>query len=1103
MRLEVFLLGHFELRRDGAPVTAWPRAAVRRLLKLLALAPQQRLPLATLAEALWPQDYGERVRQRLHHLVYLLRATLDPQGAAPQLLRSSDGVLQLEPALLWVDVPAFERAALQALRGSPGGDAPTAAALQAALALYGGPLLPDDLDEPGLHAQRLRLERLQAELLHAQAAALAQQGQAAQAMLSLQQLLQRQPADERAHRALIQLYARARRRDDAERQYAACRAALADELGVAPSADTHQAYREAMLAGGEPGAGSLPGVLGAPAVLPGALDTLRQRPPAPLVPLIDRDALVAQLAERLADASTRLLTLTGPGGMGKTQLALRLAHELQQRYRHGAAFVSLAEVAPQAGSEGVADRLRRSLRLAEPAGTDALQALADALRERHLLLVCDNCEHVTPHLGLLTELLMHCPLLTVLATSRRRLNLRAEQVVEVPALAATAESGVRLFQQRAAAASPGFQLDAHNQADVQAIVQRLGGLPLAIELVAARVPLLPPAALRRALEQGMDVVAGGGPDRPARHRSMLASLAWSRSLLSPHERAVLDRAALFAAPFDLAALSAVCADLAEAGPADITATAQTLSELGLLARSPVPAGAAPRWHAPAADRRHPAGTDAATPAMPAEVAGHAPGALPGEAGFVAWFAGLALRLGGQLAAAGLQAAQAQAAFDADHENFFAALSRAERAGQAALLCESVQGLAGYWARSGSWQRADRWVLLAADAAHSLPLPAQAALGLATSAYWHDCQRFDRTRDAALQVQAIARTLGDVRLQVRATVRLASALYHLGEAEATIAQLLPLCEQPAAHGLGDEAGAPLHRAALNNLANARLCTGELAAAHATWQHCDAQFANPGDAARVPYLHNLALVAFYRGQPHQAAALSAQAEACELADVPRPQRLALLRLRRCWMACCQGDAATAAQALADARQVVAIGQLAAWQPVCAAHDGKLALLAGQAERAQALLQRALDQSRERGHDQGDPWDTLDGELWLIHTRLALADRHGAPPAVAQALGRLATRFGRSWRLEHARILEAAAAWLLRAGLAVPAGQAWQQAQALRQRLKLPRFVAEQAAARRTLAALNRRLGPGWQRAAGGEHTGPAGSAAPLAWLLPLLA
>ncbi|MDT7838405.1 AfsR/SARP family transcriptional regulator [Aquabacterium sp. OR-4] len=1131
MRLEVFLLGRFEVRCDGVAIQAWPRAAVRRLLKLLALAPQQRLPLASLAETLWPQDHGERVRQRLHHLVYLLRGTLDPQGQWPGLLRSSDGVLQLATDALWVDVPAFERAAGQALQAHGGmatdNAAPPATAntLAEALALYAGPLLPDEIDDPALHGQRQQLERLQAELLHAQAALQARRGQAEAAMLSLQRLLQRQPADERAHRALIRLYAQAQRRHDAERQYAACRAALADELGVLPDAETHQAYREALQADGGAAAGSITGVLGQPVVLAGAVDALRLRPPAPLVPLIDRDALVAQLAARLADPSTRLLTLVGPGGMGKTQLALRLAHELQARYRHGAAFVSLAEVDGAAGSEGVADRLRRSLRLAEPAGIDTLQALADALRERHLLLLCDNCEHLTAHLGLLTELLMHCPLLTVLATSRRRLNLRAEQLVAVPALTPTADSGVRLFAQRAAAASPGFALDAANHDDVQAIVQQLDGLPLAIELVAARVPLLPPSALRRALEQSPALVAGGGPDRPERHRSMQASLAWSRSLLTPLERAVLDRSALFVAPFELAALTAVCGDLsAQAG---ISAAAQSLAELGLLARSPVAAGAAPRWQRPQADGQH-AGQAEGLHAGHAEglldgqpehlrhgeaseaLAGDAPQASAGQA-YVQWFAGLAGRLAAQLQAPGAGAVQAMAAFDADHEHFFAALALAGRCGLADALCQAVQGLAPYWSRSGAWHRADPWVLQAEAASPTLLPAAQAALGLATSAYWHDCRRFDRTRDAALRVLAIGQAQGDARLQAQATVRLASALYHLGEAEAAIMVLQPLCDPPAglAPAFGGSSGAgavadiepdaALHRAALNNLGNARLCRGELAAAHAAWQRCDAPFDGHTSARRVPYLHNLALVAFYEGRSDDAAALSARAEACEQAEAPRPQRLALLRLRRCWMACCRGDVPAAAQALGDARQAVAMGQLAAWQPVCAAHDGKLALLAGQAERAQALLQRALDQGQAHGHDQGDPWDTLDSELWLIHTRLALAGRDSAPPAVAQALRRLAGRFSHSWRLEHARILEAAAAWLLRAGQAAAAGQAWQGAQALRRQLGLPRFAAEQAAARRTQATLHSRLGRGWRE----TSLAMDAATAPLVWLQAQLA
>lgn len=1081
MRLEVFLLGTFEVRRDGVAVTAWPRAAARQLLRRLVLAPQQRLGVAPLAQALWPADFGDRVPQRLHHLVYLLRRTLDPAGQAPGLLRVADGGVALAPAALWVDALAFEAEALPALRAP----LPEAAALQRALALYGGPLLPGELEDPEIQAHRERLERQQAELLHALAAARQREGAPAEAIRSLHTLLQRRPADERAHAALIALYGAAGRRAEVERQYAACKAALAAELGVPPSAATHQAYRSAML-GGEaapllaaPDAAALP-TAAADAAADAAI--VRLVPPAPLVPLIDRDALVQAVAGRLAEPATRLVTLVGPGGIGKTQLALRLGHELQGRYRHGVAFVSLAEVGP----DGVADRLRRSLRLveqAEAADLPPVQGLIDALRERHLLLVCDNGEHVAAGLGLLTELLMHCPHLTVLATSRRRLNLRAEQVVAVPPLAATAESGLRLFAERAAAAAPGFRLASEHLADVQAIVEQLGGLPLAIELVAARVPLLPPAALRQALAEGRRLVAGGGPDRPERHRSLQASLAWSRSLLSPLEREVHDRAALFVAPFDLPALAAVCRDLT----ADVTPAAQALRELGLLARAPGPAdatGAAaaePRWQRPLDD------DEDAAPALPADAAARR---------FTEWFAGLAHRLAAALAGAADAQARAAvlAAFDADHENFFAALAQAHRLGEAAGLCEAVQGLTDYWARSGAWQRADRWVLLATEASAALPPAAQAVLLGAVGVYWHDSQRHERAREAAQQALALGRTLGDVRLQARATVRLASALYHLGEAEAAIAPL-----QPLADSLVNEADAALRRAALNNLGNAWLCAGELGPAQAAWHACDAEFDGAPVAARVPYLHNLALVAHYEGRHALAQQCSAQAETLELAGAARAQRLALVRLRRCWMACCRGAADEAAAALAAARDDVTRARLPGLLPLCAAHDGKIALLDGQAARAEALLRRALAQVRERGSAQTDPWDTLDAELWLIAARLALARPGEAPDAVGQALARLVTQFGRSWRLEQVRILEAAAAWLLRRGVADLAARAWQQAQAQRLSHRLPRFTIEQASARRTRAALDARLAPGWREQALAAAVDPS---APLAWLQPHL-
>jgi predicted ATPase/DNA-binding SARP family transcriptional activator len=1066
MHLEVFLLGRFDVRCDGVPVTDWRRAGARRLLKLLALAPQHAVAPSRLSGALWPNDFGDRVRQRLHHQIYLLRAALDVHGTGAAAVLHDGGLVRLAATTISVDVQAFEAAAEAALRD--GGEA----ALTAALALYGGPLLPGDIDDAEFDARRQALELRHADLLRLLAQRQAQRGAQAQAQAQhrLQQLLQRLPADEAAHRELIVLYAALGRRDDAQRQYAACKSALWAELGVAPSPATHQAYRMALL--------QEPADAGRAAPPPVAE---RWVAPAPLVPLIGRDALAQALGARLAEPATRLVTLVGAGGLGKTQLALRVAHELQSRYRDGVCFVSLAEV----DGDGVADRLRRALRLAEPLTEAALDGLAERLRERQLLLVCDNCEHVADRLGVLTPLLERAPFLTVLATSRRRLNLRAEQVVDVPPLATTDGEAVRLFAERARAAAPGFVLDAGNVADVRAVVQQLQGVPLAIELVAARVGLLPPSALRQALARNDAVAAGGGPDRPARHRSTQASLAWSHQLLTAVERAVLERAALFAAPFELAGLAALCTDV----PCDIAQVVQALSDLGLLARAALhdPTGA-PRWSELPGTRALLRGeADGDDNGAAAVASGASPALLRRFAG---WYAALAQRLAADLAAG--DAGRALAAFDADHENFFAALAVAQALDDGPLLCRAVQGLAPYWSRTGAWQRAQPWIERAEVAADSVPTSDQPGLLLAIASYWHDAHHHRRAHAWAGRAAGRAREQGDLVVQAQAMLRQSSSAYYLGASHTVITELEALRD-----ALRDPAHAVLRRNALNNLGNGYLCVGDLAGARRAWTACDAEFPAGPRQARVAYVHNLALVAHYEGRHAQALALLDDAVRHEHAGVPRAARLVLIHLRRCWMACCLGQGEPAAQALVQAGAAASQARLHGWQLACDAHEGKLALVSGQGERALALLTRAA----ERRGDLADPWDALDLLLWLFRAQ-SMSDRPargGACDAARRTLLALVQAFGSSWRLEQARTLEAAASWLLRADATEAAGRAWQQAQAARRSQGLRRFPVEEATARRTAAGLRSRLGSAGLAAC----AVPADSVAPLGWLQPWLA
>ena len=289
--------------------------------------------------------------------------------------------------------------------------------------------------------------------------------------------------------------------------------------------------------------------------------------PTPRTSLLGRERDIAALRDLLLHERSPLVTVTGPGGVGKTRLALAVAAELEAEYDDGVAFVPLAAVRDP---ELVLPVIARALGLRETAGSSLAISLAAVLRDQHLLLVLDNLEHMTGATAVLGHLLEACPRLQVLATSRIRLRLGAEYLytiapLPVPNLNAplsatsiAANPAVALFCQRARQASPHFQLTADNAATIAAIVVELDGLPLAIELAAARTAMLSPAALLARLDQRLRLLTGGPDDSPPRLRSMLDAIAWSYDLLTPTQQAFLRALAVFAGGFDPDAAAAVC-----------------------------------------------------------------------------------------------------------------------------------------------------------------------------------------------------------------------------------------------------------------------------------------------------------------------------------------------------------------------------------------------------------------------------------------------------------------------------------------------------------------------------------------------------------------
>jgi predicted ATPase/DNA-binding XRE family transcriptional regulator len=454
-----------------------------------------------------------------------------------------------------------------------------------------------------------------------------------------------------------------------------------------------------------------------PRVADGGVPGPRPLPHPPTV-LLGRDADVAAVVGLYADPAARLVTLVGPGGVGKTRLALAAAAHPAIAAARTPVFVDLAPLRdPTLVLPTIAGALGLRGRAAVPRA-----ALVAVLRDRPLLLLLDNCEQVADAAGDVAALLAACPPLAVLATSRAALRVRGEcpypvaplalPAGDAPGLAAArAAPAVALFAGAARAALPGFRLDAGNVAAIVALCRRLDGLPLALELVASRVALLPPAAL---LADFAAATSGAGPrDLPPRQRTLHAALAWSYDLLDPAARALFRRASAFAGDADLAALAMVGAGAmvgADAGrcPGAFLDTLAALVELHLLERHPDGPDGAPRYGMLATVRDFAAAALAASGEGAATAARHAAYFLA-----LAEAAAPAVARGEPVAIATLAAAR---------DDMRAALRHAQATDDAATALRLANALRFWWYRRGALVEGRRWFA----AALRLPSAATAA-----------------------------------------------------------------------------------------------------------------------------------------------------------------------------------------------------------------------------------------------------------------------------------------------------------------------------------------------------------------------------------------
>jgi predicted ATPase/DNA-binding SARP family transcriptional activator len=545
--LTLLLLGLTQVQLDGQTISGFAYNKARALLAYLALAmdqPQQRDAIVGL---LWPEMPDAAARTNLRQVLTSLRETL-----APFLITTRDTV-QFDPDSDYaLDVTRFTSLLDECAhhRHRHLTRCPVCAArLEEAVALYRGDFLAqlpavDSVPfEEWLVVKREALHQRAVEALAHLARYHERWGDAARARHLLTRLIELEPWDEEAQARLMYLLAQAGQRSAALAQYETCRRILAEQFGVEPSSSTLKLVEQIRA--------DLP--LGESAA------SRSIRLPIASTTLIGRAGELAELNELLSDPAQRLITLVGPGGIGKTRLAIAASTANAPMFEDGAVFVSLAALSSVAVLPAT---LLTALGLPLEQQVNPEQQLSDYLRSRELLLVLDSFEHLLAGVDLITQIIRQAPRVTLLVTSRERLALQVEQVFELEGLnfpaAATMENlesyqAVQLFVERAQRSQRKFQLAPDNAAAIARICRLVEGLPLAIELAASTVNVQACTAIADDIANDLRTLTTRFHDVSERHRSMWAAFEHSWRLLTPDEQAVFSRLSVFRGGFQLEA----------------------------------------------------------------------------------------------------------------------------------------------------------------------------------------------------------------------------------------------------------------------------------------------------------------------------------------------------------------------------------------------------------------------------------------------------------------------------------------------------------------------------------------------------------------------
>ncbi|WP_280212801.1 BTAD domain-containing putative transcriptional regulator [Nocardia cyriacigeorgica] len=544
--MQITMLGPLEIRTADGGLIAIPGARLRALLVALALEPGRAVAKTKLVDWIWAEQPPADAANALQALVSRLRRVL-PEGALD--VQAGGYRLAIEPGA--VDAVRFDQLLDQA-RG--GDDASQARLLREALELWRGPAMQDLGDSDDVAAVVTRYDNLRLSAMEDLYEAEIRLGRGAELVTELTDLVAQHPARERLAGALMRALAAAGRGAEALTVFQRTREALADELGVDPSPELSTLH--VALLRGEVGA------------RPQQRSTNLR---AELTSYIGKRSDIAAVRELIA--AHRLTTLTGPGGSGKTRLASETAHSMLGDLPDGAWLVELA------GADGSGDLAQAALSafglrdalLGSTADTEPMDRLIAAIRDRETLLILDNCEHVIEAAaGFAHRLLGECRRLRILATSREPLGITGEALWQVePLLLPGADAdpdtiakspAVALLRDRAGAVRKDLGSDPATLATMARICRALDGIPLAIELAAARLRTMSLDQLAHRLDDRFRLLTGGSRTAIAQHRTLRAVVDWSWELLSEAERTVLRRLAMFAGGANLEAAEHVCAD---------------------------------------------------------------------------------------------------------------------------------------------------------------------------------------------------------------------------------------------------------------------------------------------------------------------------------------------------------------------------------------------------------------------------------------------------------------------------------------------------------------------------------------------------------------